>query len=240
MTDYSHSARLRLTIRLADAGVQALSHAFWNHPKLSEIFPEYLCTLHAAMRTTVPMLDMAADRARALADDDPVAAQLVPYFVQHAKEELHHDDWLLEDMELLGIHRDEVLGRVPPPEVAALIGAQYYYLYHAHPVAVLGCFAVLEGKPPEVEVLDTIAANSGIPKEALRTLYKHAQLDPHHRDDLDEALDALPLEPKHQTLLGVSALTTVDLLYRTLEKILEGGAKAGVGPGASAEPELVG
>jgi pyrroloquinoline quinone (PQQ) biosynthesis protein C len=224
-----HGAKLRLTIRLADGGVRTLSHRFWSHPQLAEIFPEYLCTLHASMRTTVPMLNMAEARARELADHDPVAAQLVPYFKVHAKEELHHDDWLLEDMKVLGIDTDEVLRRVPPPEIAALIGAQYYYLHHVHPLAVMGCFAVLEGSPPEVETLDAVVAESGIPKEALRTLYKHAELDPYHKDDLDEALDALPLEPEHSTLLGVSALTTIDLLYKTLERLLPEPAEAAAG-----------
>ncbi len=229
-----HSAKLRLTIRLAEGGVSALSHQFWSHPRLREIFPEYLCTLHASMRTTVPMLNMAEARARELADHDAVAAQLVPYFEQHAKEEAHHDDWLLEDMEVLGIDTDEVLRRVPPPEIAAMVGAQYYYLHHVHPLAVMGCFAVLEGSPPEVEKLDVVAAETGLPKEALRTLYKHAQLDPHHRDDLDEALDALPLEPKHLELLSVCALTTVDQLHKVLEKLIGEPVETGLSASASA------
>ena len=52
-----HSARLRLTIQLAAPRIDGLSRRFWNHPRLPEIFPEYLLTLYASMRATVPLLD---------------------------------------------------------------------------------------------------------------------------------------------------------------------------------------
>ncbi|HET8625510.1 MAG TPA: iron-containing redox enzyme family protein [Gemmatimonadales bacterium] len=211
---------MRLTIRLASARVQDLSWSFWNHPRLSEIFPDYLHTLYPSMRATVPLLELAAERARALEETDPVAAALVPYFIQHAREELHHDDWLLEDMELLGLDSGAAKSAPGPPDIAAMIGSQYYWLHYAHPVALLGCFAVLEGSPPEVEMLDRVAERTGLPPAALRTLYKHAQLDPHHRDDLDELLDSLPLTPEHSALLGISALTTVDQLGGILERLV--------------------
>jgi Iron-containing redox enzyme len=223
-----HSGRLRLTIRLAAARVEDLSWSFWTHPRLSEIFPEYLRTLYPSMRATVPLLELAAERARARAETDPVAAALVPYFVQHAREELHHDDWLLEDMELLGLDSAAARSAPGPADVAAMIGTQYYWLQYAHPIALLGCFAVLEGSPPEVEMLDRVAERTGMSRAALRTLYKHAQLDPHHRDDLDAQLDSLPLTPEHSELLGISALTTVAQLGGILERLVGGAVPAEV------------
>ncbi|HEV8177656.1 MAG TPA: iron-containing redox enzyme family protein [Gemmatimonadales bacterium] len=222
MTGLSHSEKLRLTISLAQPYLNHLSHLFWTYQHLDELFPEYLFTLHTSMRSTVPMLEAAAARSRTLAPNDQVAARLVPYFLEHAREELHHDDWLLEDMKALGIDPATVLKRQPTVGVAQMIGAQYYWLYHAHPVTVLGCFAVLEGSPPEVETLDAVVERSGIPKASLRTLYKHAQLDPHHRDDLDRVLDDLPLAPDHVALLGTSALHAVEQLGGILSTLLAG------------------
>jgi hypothetical protein len=214
-------ARLRLTIRLAAPRIDHLSRRFWTHPHLRELFPEYLLTLYASMRATVPLLDIAAERARAMASDDPVAAALAPYFVHHAHEELHHDDWLLQDMELLGIEGSVARSRRAPADVAEMIGAQYYLLQFSHPVSLLGCFAVLEGSPPEIDVLDQVAARTRLPKAALRTLYKHAQLDPHHRDDLDDLVNSLPLSPEHSALMGLSALHTIDKLGGILERLLD-------------------
>jgi hypothetical protein len=203
-----------------------MSWRFWTHPRLADIFPEYLLTLHASMRATVPLLQAGAKRAGALAADDPVAAALLPYFEEHAREELHHDDWLLEDMALLGMDPEAAKRRHAPPDVAAMIGAQYYWMEYSHPVCLLGCFAVLEGSPPETDMLDSVAARTGMPRDALCTLYKHALLDPHHRDDLDAVLDDLPLEPHHSAMLGISALTVVDQLGGILRRLL------GAGPGA--------
>ncbi|MGH7518101.1 MAG: iron-containing redox enzyme family protein [Gemmatimonadales bacterium] len=215
-----HSGRLRLTIQLAAPRIDALSRRFWNDPRLAALFPEYLLTLYASMRATVPLLEAGAERARTMASDDPVAAALVPYFLEHAREELHHDDWLLEDMALLGMDSSLATSRHAPPDVAAMIGAQYYWMHYSHPISLLGCFAVLEGSPPEVEVLDDVASRTGLPREALRTLYKHALLDPHHRDDLDAVLDDLPLAPEHSAILGISALTVMDQLGGILERLL--------------------
>ncbi len=218
-----HSARLRLTVQLAAPRLDGLSRCFWTDPRLGTLFPEYLLTLYASMRATVPLLEAGAERARTMAGDDPVAAALVPYFIEHAREELHHDDWLLEDMRLLGMDPSVARTRHAPPDVAAMIGAQYYWMHYSHPIALLGCFAVLEGSPPEVETLDEVVARTGLPREALRTLYQHALLDPHHRDDLDAVLDDLPLEPEHAAILGISALTVMDQLGGILERLLADG-----------------
>jgi hypothetical protein len=214
------SERLRLTIRLGAGRLDALSTRFWEHPRLRDLFPEYYLTLYASMRATVPLLEAAAARARELAPGDAVAAALEPYLVQHAREELHHDDWLLEDMALLGLDPDAARRRHAPADVAEMIGAQHYWLTYTHPLTLLGCFAVLEGSPPEVETLDAVAGRTGLPRAALRTLYKHAQLDPHHRDDLDDVLDGLPLTPAHEAMLGLSALHVVDRLADVLARLL--------------------
>lgn len=198
---------------------------FWQHPDVGAAFPEYLFSLWSSMRATVPLLEAAAARARQLGD--PLSVELLPYLAQHAEEERGHDEWLLEDMEGLGIPRGEVLARLPPADVAAMIGTQYYFIAHAHPVALLGCFAVLEGSPLTEPDLAGLSARASIPRPLLRTLDKHALLDPHHRDDLDALLDRLPLEPEHEALVGLSALTVVEQLAAVLERLLEVAEAAG-------------
>ena len=212
---------LRLKIRLAEPGLDAVSRELWEHPAVGAALPEYLFSLWSSMRATLPLLEAAARRAGELAPADPLGAGLVPYLLKHAEEERGHDDWLLEDMEGLGIPRSQVLARLPPPDVAALVGAQYYFIAHAHPVALLGCFAVLEGSPLTEPDLAGLAERAGVPRPLLRTLDKHALLDPHHRDDLDALLDGLPLGPDHEALLGLSALTTVEQLGGIVERLLE-------------------
>lgn len=216
----SQSQLLQFKIRLASPRLSRIGRIFWDLPNLSEMFPEYLYMLFCSMRATVPLMERARERARELADSDPVAAQLADYFAKHIGEEMHHDEWMLDDLEVLGFDRTEILARLPPAEVAAMIGAQYYWIEHSHPISLLGCFAVLEGNPIATEQLDRFLAHTTIPQEAVRTLYKHAEIDPHHRDDLNRLIDRLPLQPNHVEMLGISALDVVHKLSIVIEAVV--------------------
>lgn len=165
-------------------------------------------------------MEAARDRAAVLAPSDPLAAALASYLAHHVPEERHHDDWLLDDLEVLGVARRDVWARQPSPTVAALVGSQYYWIHHHHPVAVLGYIAVLEGTPPSEDQLARVVGRTGLPAAAFRTFVKHARLDPHHRDDLDAAMDGMPIGPAHEELIATSALETQHLLARSLEEML--------------------
>jgi hypothetical protein len=153
--------------------------------------------------------------------DDPVAIGLAEYLEHHIPEEMHHDDWLLEDLEALGHDRSTVLRRTPSPAVATLVGAQYYWIFHFHPVALLGYIAVLEGTPPVAERVEQVAVRTGVPLTAFSTLLRHARLDPYHRDDLDRALDRLPLTGEHVALLGMSAFHAVRWLGLVVNEAID-------------------
>lgn len=220
MAPLSYSERIRLKIGLAEGLLDQASSAFWTSPRLEEIFPAYLTKLHASMRASVPMMEHAVARAQDLAPACPVAAELIPYLEHHIEEEQDHDLWLLDDMEALGFDREEVLGRPPDPQVASMIGAYYYWIYHAHPVAIMSYFAVVEGNPVSPATLNRVAAETSLPPRALRTIYKHAELDPHHSAEVDELIDRLPLAEEHAALLEVSALTTIEQLTRIILDLL--------------------
>jgi Iron-containing redox enzyme len=171
----------------------------------------------------VPLTEAALARSRELPESDPLAAPLARYLEEHVDEELHHDETLLGDLELLGLNRATVLERMPSPSVAALAGSQYYWILHYHPVAFLGYVALMEGHPPTPDLIETLIARTGYPAEAFRTYLEHAELDPGHRDRLDRTLDALPLDASHETALGISAISTAAMAARSLEKMLEQG-----------------
>ena len=220
MPALSHSQTVRMKIRLAHPRLDAVSRRFWLHPEVRRLYPEFLFLVHSMIRTSVRMMEEAADAARRLAGDDPVAPQLAAYFERHCEEEAGHDDWLLDDLEALGVSRRAVWERMPSTVVAGLIGAHYYWIRHVHPVALLGYLAVLEGNPPKVEELEDVRRRAGLPAEAFRTLVKHAEIDPHHRDDLNALIDALPLAPRHHSLIAISAFHTIEQVSRAFEEVL--------------------
>lgn len=229
MNQPSHSARLRQKLELLMAPARAASGALWTHPKFRDLFAEYLFVLHCSTRASVPLMEVARDRAERTARADPVARALADYLTAHLPEERDHDQWLLEDLELLGVPRAAVVARVPPPTVAALVGSQYYWALHYHPVALLGYIAVLEGYPLSAGQLDRVIERTGLPRAAFRTLFEHSDLDQEHRDELYRVLDRLALTDEHSAVIGVSAFTTLHLLTCLLEEILEADGPRGGG-----------
>jgi len=170
----------------------------------------------------VPLTETAFERARELPESDPLAEPLAEYLEEHVGEELHHDETLLGDLGRVGLDRAEVLARMPSPAVAALVGSQYYWILHYHPIAFLGFVGVMEGYPPTPELIESLVERTGYPREAFRTYVEHSELDPRHRDHLDRTIDSLPLEPRHEVALGLSAIATAGFAARALEELLDG------------------
>jgi hypothetical protein len=216
----SHSHRLRQKIEAALPELVATTSRVIGHPRFRDLFVDFAVTVHQMIRASVPLMEAAHDRALELAGADPVSAAIVPYLEHHIREEQHHDEWLLEDLEQIGVPRATVLARMPPSAVASMIGAHYYWIRHHHPVAQLGQIAVLEGYPASVTVIDRMVERSGHPRAAFRTFEKHCHLDPNHRDDFDRALDGLPLDERHHEILEVSAVHTVRTAARAYRTIL--------------------
>jgi hypothetical protein len=219
MDSLTHSEHLGLKISLVEGRLDRSCRAFLAHPSLREIFPEYLLRLYCAVRAIVPLMETARTRALTMADSCPVAAALVPYLTQHIEEETGHDEWLLEDMQVLGMSRADVLSRPPARTVAALVGAQYYWVLHAHPVAFLGYATVVEGTPVRAETLEHLV-QAGIPRGALRTLYLHAELDIGHGAEAAQFLDGLPLTADHSRLIGLSALHSIEQLSLVIDELV--------------------
>lgn len=218
------SQRLQTKIELVLPVVDAVGWRLVSHPRIAELWPEYLITFHWIIRASVPLMEVALQCAADLSERDPVAQVLARYLQKHIPEEQGHDEWLLEDLEVLGIDRSAVLARSPSSTVAALVGAQYYWILHYHPVALLGYIALLEGYPPQRDQIEALIARTGLTRRAFRTLLAHADLDLDHREDLNRTLDALPLTSEQRSVLGLSAMHSVHLLARCIDEVVERGA----------------
>ncbi len=176
--------------------------------------------LHSMMRAVIPLMTDAR-REMEIRPRDAVSDPFTAYLERHLLEEKGHDTWVLEDLEELGIHREIVLRRMPSPTVAGLVGAQYYWIRHYDPIALLGYFAVLEGDPPTVERVDNLVKRTGIPWAASRTIRRHAVDDVDHARELYRLLDQLPLSEEQVSLICVNASMTVVALVRCVEELLE-------------------
>lgn len=211
--------RLRLKLSLAQPALRQSAERLWCSPHIREVYPVYLVTVHGITRSAAPLLEAAAERARALAPDDEVAATLAPYLARHALEEKGHDKWVIEDIEALGGDPAEPLRRMPSARVANLVGAQYYWLRHHHPLCLLGHMAVVEGYPPQPGFAERLRILTGYPADAFRTIARHERIDVGHSEQLFEMIDRLALNPAQETMLGVSALHTIHAIIDALDEI---------------------
>ncbi|MEU7908832.1 iron-containing redox enzyme family protein [Actinoplanes sp. NPDC049118] len=205
------AATLRATIAQAAPTLRAASARLWQRPGLPGRYRGYLCAMHAVVRASVPVMEFAAGRCAELVDD-PVGGPLQAYLRHHIEEERGHDDWLAADLAELGAGADPAgLLAQPPPAAAALVGPQYYWIAHVHPVAVLGYIAVLEANAPAVRLVDRLTS-AGIPERAVRTVREHAVLDTGHTEQVFSLLDELPLTEEQLRLVSISGLQTAQAL----------------------------
>ncbi len=220
-----HGTALRHKIALASRSLQSqvlqARHARAEDVELgSELkaqLSEFLFRTHCVARASVPLLNAALERSRELSANDPVAEGMIPYLLEQVREEQDHAEWVLEDLESLGWKRAAILSRWPPAPIAELVGAQYYWIHHGHPLALLAYIAVLEEHVTPAPLLDELQEKSKLAPAAFRTLQEHAKLDTEHVAELYELLDALPLSRAQVGLLSANAFRTVELLQRCFE-----------------------
>lgn len=202
----THSERLCSRIELALPTAIGVTNAFINHSRIKELFPEFLLQTHWMVRNHNPMLEFALQRCREIAPSDPVAKGLAPYYEVHIEEERNHDEWLLQDLELLGYSRADLLRRLPSPAIAMAEGGNLYWALHHHPIAVMGPLIASECYPFTLEMIDFLQQETGYPRAAFRTMELHSELDKVHGREAFEMLDSLPLDDWHHEVLSVTAL----------------------------------
>lgn len=219
VTALSNSQIMRAKIRLTSGAQYAAFDSFWARDDLAQVAPAFLVLLNQITRASVPLMAEARDICAARRDDAPLYAALETYYAKHVPEEQDHDLWTLDDLEAAGFDRAAILKMTPLPAVASLVGAQYYWIHHHHPVMLLGYIALLEGSPPDPNFVDWLEENAGLPTEAWRTYRFHGEVDPNHLKDLDDAVDAMPLTRHDMSLINISAMHTADALARCVETL---------------------
>lgn len=215
----SNSEIVRSKIRVTCGDAQIAFEEFWSRPDMKDVLPAMMVLMHQISRATAPLLATAAKCADERAGTDPLCAALAPYYHKHAEEEAPHPDWHLNDLVAAGIPREAVTDAMPFPDVATLMGAQYYWIHHYHPVMLLGCVAVIEGNPPSMELVDRLEREGGLRPEAFRTYRFHGEVDPHHIQEFNEAVDGFPLDRRHLGQIGLSATFTANTLASCVRRI---------------------
>ncbi len=215
----SNSSVLLGKIALAHPRLDFSARRFWKHPGLRALLPKFYLELYSVVRGGLGVMEVAQRRSEELSTNDPVASKLAEYYAKHLIEERGHDEWLLEDIVHCGLDRQYVTARIPSGAVAALLGAQQYWVLNEHPIAFIGYVSVVEGNPPVQSHIDEIRDITGYPEAAFRSLREHADADTGHAAELRDFIDSLPLASRHHELLGSSAFETIVGLSRIFDQL---------------------
>jgi Iron-containing redox enzyme len=232
------SERLEQKLRLILPAIGLPGHRLLEHPRARELYPRYLTVGYHLSHGMMHLLGAALAQARALAPADPVAFGLLAYLERHLAEESHGEQpggAVLDDLAALGLDPAAVVDEPPSPTIASLVGSQYYWILHHHPVAILG-FLQLEAYHPHRPTIELLIERTGFPREGFAQLLLHAELDVAHARELRRVLDFLPLQPRHEQLVGISALQALGLLTTALLDIVgdpapQGGRLSQIGAG---------
>ncbi len=220
-TEISASEHLHQKRRLLSARLWAASHRLWQHPDAAQMYPCLLFRAYCIARAAVSFLEAAAARLETMTGQDPAAAGLLDFLRRFIPEETGHDEWMIEDLEELGISRQEVLARIPPPTIAGMIGAQYYWALHHHPVSVLGFLFLGETSGPRIDDVEDLIRRTGLPRTAFRNFLRHAVLDLKHGNEMEQVIDELPLTGDHLAMIGVSLAHTIHHIALSTEEIVD-------------------
>jgi hypothetical protein len=180
-----------------------------------EVIKEQAYINYCVSSATIPLLQETI-RCAKLRPEDPLSKPLISYMEKHIPEEEGHDTLSLDDLVKLGGCRETAINRVPPSNVTAMIGSQYHLIRH-NPVAFMGYLACLEVNHPTVEYVEKLIETSGLPSEGFSSLMLHATIDIHHKQEIIETLNALPLTEKEYKIVEMSAFQT----YRYVSLVME-------------------
>jgi hypothetical protein len=207
-TGATASERLRQKIELVEPWIALPARLLLEHPRAGEIYPRYLATGYHVTCAMLELMEGALAQARQL--EDEVARGLGRYLERHLVEEMHHDQpggAVLDDLAALGADAERLVAEAASAKITGLVAAEHGRIAE-HPAAVLG-FLELEAFHTELPAVELLISKTGLPREGFAQLLLHAKLDAVHARQLHKVLDSLPLEPWHEQLVGLSALTTV-------------------------------
>ena len=144
------------------AEISGASHKLVTHPRIAELYPEYLFMCHGIVRATIPLMEAGLRQARLSAEERVGVgrARRLPG-AAHRRKRPARTSGSSRDLEELG---ERSGSRSRASSLAHGGGARRRPVLldrHYHPVCLLGYLAALEGYPPTRELIDDLIASTG-------------------------------------------------------------------------------
>ena len=130
--------------------------------------------------------------------------QIRYHLYDHMKEESGHEQWVLSDLQAVGVDADSVTAHQPSVPTLSLIGYNYWAADRRHPCSVLGMMYALEviasvyGGPFSSAVKESLLLEG---ERGVSFISSHATMDAEHMAELREVLNTLIDEPSREAVI---------------------------------------
>jgi pyrroloquinoline quinone (PQQ) biosynthesis protein C len=143
------------------------------------------------------------------------------YLFDHLREEVGHDEWVLNDLEAVGADRTIVERQRPSPFTLALVGYNYWCADRAHPYSALGMVYALEviasvyGGPFSAAMHESLLLSGD---RGITFISSHATMDAVHMSQLKSVLDTIEGSEVEDAIVG-STLVNFHHFTRVFEAV---------------------
>jgi pyrroloquinoline quinone (PQQ) biosynthesis protein C len=116
------------------------------------------------------------------------------FLYEHMHEEAGHEQWVLNDLEAIGVMRSDAAAHAPSAYTLALNGYNYWASERRHPCAVLGMLYALEviasvyGSPFAAAIRESLLLEGD---RGVSFIDSHGSLDAEHMAELRQVLNPL-------------------------------------------------
>ena len=157
---------------------------------------EFLTQAYHHVKFTVPLLMAVGAR---LPDSMEWLREAVAEYI---KDELGHQEWILNDIEACGGDKEAARNSTPNAETELMVAYAWYLIERKDPVGFFAMVQVLEGT--SVNLADQAASQIkealGLPEKAFTYLRSHGAIDQTHIKYLENLMNRFE-DPEQQTLI---------------------------------------
>src|SRR6185437_2035137 len=146
----------------------------------------------------------------------------VRYFLYaHMQEESGHEEWVLNDLQAIGMARESAMTSVAGPFTSALCGYNYWSADRRHPCSVLGMVYALEviasvyGGPFASAIRESLLLEG---EQGISFISSHATMDAQHMAELRTLLNTVE-DPSARSSIVESATLNFHHFTRIFEAI---------------------
>jgi pyrroloquinoline quinone (PQQ) biosynthesis protein C len=113
--------------------------------------------------------------------------------VHYIEEEIGHQEWILNDLELLGVDKQQVRHGKPSIATELMVSYAYDSIARGNPVSLFGMVYTLEKTSSTIATYaaEQIATVLDLPAEAMSYMVSHGSLDVAHMQHFEELMNRL-------------------------------------------------